>query len=70
MRTKKTATKKVSKRTSKAKVKKVTPGAEAKRVSQIEAAIKVLAKAGEPMNCKQMVEAMTKQKRWSTHCYM
>jgi hypothetical protein len=38
----------------------------AKKVSQIEAAIKVLAKAGEPMNCKTIVEAMTKQGLWKS----
>ena len=31
-----------------------------------EAAIKVLAKAGEPMTCKAMVEAMTKQGLWTS----
>jgi len=39
---------------------------DAKKLSQIEAAIKVLAKAGEPMNCKAMVEAMTKQGLWTS----
>ena len=40
--------------------------ADAKKLSQIEAAIQVLAKAGEPMNCKAMVEAMTKQGLWTS----
>ena len=40
--------------------------ADAKKLSQIEAAIQVLAKASEPMNCKAMVEAMTAQGLWSS----
>jgi hypothetical protein len=40
--------------------------APAKKVSQIEAAYRVLTKAGEPLNCKTMVEAMNKQKLWSS----
>ena len=47
----------------KATAKKKAP---AKKLSQIEAAQQVLAKAGEPLNCKAMVEAMTKQKLWSS----
>jgi hypothetical protein len=42
------------------------PKADAKKLSQIEAAVQVLAKAGEPMNCKEMVEAMTKQGLWTS----
>ena len=38
----------------------------AKKLSQIEAAIQVLAKAGEPMTTKQMVEAMAAKKLWSS----
>jgi hypothetical protein len=37
-----------------------------KKLSQIEAAIAVLAKAGEAMNCQAMVEAMAKQGLWSS----
>lgn len=37
-----------------------------KKVSQIDAAIKVLRTARKPMSCKQMVEAMTKKKLWSS----
>jgi hypothetical protein len=44
---------------------KATP-ATGKKLSQIEAAIQVLAKAGEPMNCKAMVEAMTTQGLWAS----
>jgi len=43
-----------------------TAKADAKRLSQIEAAVAVLAKAGEPMNCKAMVEAMAKQGLWTS----
>jgi len=57
---KKPATKKATKPAAKA-----TP-VNGKKLSQIEAAIQVLAKAGEPMNCKAMVEAMTKQGLWSS----
>ena len=35
-------------------------------MSQIDAALAVLAKAGEPMNCKAMVEAMATQGLWSS----
>lgn len=69
MKTKKTATKKASTKTAKtktAKPVKTTAKADAKRLSQIEAALAVLAKAGEPMNCKAMVEAMAKQGLWSS----
>jgi hypothetical protein len=61
---KKPATKKVTKPAAKAT--KATAKTDGKKLSQIEAAIQVLAKAGEPMNCKAMVEAMTKQGLWSS----
>jgi hypothetical protein len=56
------------KATTPAKVKatKATDKTDAKKLSQIQAAIQVLAKAGEPMNCKSMVEAMTAQGLWSS----
>jgi hypothetical protein len=57
---KKPATKKATKPAAKA-----TP-ANGKKLSQMEAAIQVLAKAGEPMNCKAMVEAMTEQGLWAS----
>lgn len=60
MKTKKTAKPKATKPA------KATAKPDAKKLSQIEAAIKVLAKAGEPMNCKAMVETMTKQGLWSS----
>lgn len=37
-----------------------------KKLSQIDAAVAVLGKAKEPMNCKAMVEAMAKQKLWQS----
>jgi hypothetical protein len=82
MKTMKTATKKATKAAKPAKVEKAKASmpakagkpakaakpvkADAKKLSQIEAAIQVLAKASEPMNCKAMVEAMTAQGLWSS----
>lgn len=37
-----------------------------KKMTQIDAASAVLAKAGEPMNCKVMVEAMATQGLWTS----
>lgn len=54
---------KTTKTTAKAKA---TPKTDAKKMSQIDAALAVLAKAGEPMNCKAMVEAMAKQGLWTS----
>jgi hypothetical protein len=45
---------------------KVTKPAPAENLSQMAAAERVLAEAGEPMNCKAMVEAMTKQGLWTS----
>jgi uncharacterized lipoprotein NlpE involved in copper resistance len=44
------------------------PAAQAngKKLRQIDAAMRVLAKAGEPMTCKAMVEAMAKQGLWTS----
>jgi hypothetical protein len=39
---------------------------DAKKLSQMAAAVAVLAKAGEPMNCKAMVEAMNQQGLWTS----
>jgi len=38
----------------------------AKKPSQIDAAIRVLAEAGEPMSCQQMVEAMQAKGYWTS----
>jgi HB1, ASXL, restriction endonuclease HTH domain len=37
-----------------------------KKLSAIDAAAKVLAEAGQPMNCHEMIEAMTKKGLWTT----
>jgi hypothetical protein len=63
-KTKKTETKKATKATKPAKAKAVAKGDG--KMSQIEAAIKVLAEARKPMNCKAMVEAMAAKKYWSS----
>ncbi len=59
-----------AKATKQAPVKKATaktPAAPpARKLSQFQAAIQVLADAGEPMNCKAMVEAMNAQGLWSS----
>jgi len=60
------ATKNNNKSAASKKATKPTAKPVAKTLSQIEAAIKVLTKAGEPMNCQAMVEAMTKQGLWTS----
>jgi hypothetical protein len=67
MTTKKTTTKKPATTTKgKATKPKAKPVATepAKKISQIEAAIQVLAKSKEPMNCQAMVEVMTTRGLW------
>lgn len=57
------------KTTTKAATKKLTKPAvkpDGKKLSQINAAIEVLAKTGEPMNCKAMVQAMAEQRLWTS----
>ena len=80
MATKKTTTKKATKATrtkAPAKTKKAAPqrsakkakpagGKPAKKQSQIDAAIRVLAQAKKPMNCKAMVEAMQSKGYWTS----
>jgi hypothetical protein len=61
--TKKATTKKASKPTAtkaKPQVKK------AKKLSQIDAAVKVLAEAKQPMNCKATIEAMQAKDYWKS----
>ena len=60
-----------AKKTSKAKGAK--PGkarpaavAKAKKLSAIDAAAKVLGENGQPMNCKEMIEAMAAKKYWTS----
>lgn len=74
MATKKTKTTKTVKAATKAKTGPQSMNAkavaakdeQAKRLSQIAAAERVLADAGQPMNCQQMVDAMTKAGLWSS----
>ena len=69
MATKKTTMKKARKpATTKAKVKKAkaTKPAANKKLSQIDAAVRVLATAKEPMNCMAMVEAMQAKGYWAS----
>jgi hypothetical protein len=71
MTTKKTATvKPASTKTAKAKETKPkgTPAATepTKKISQIDAALRILAKSKEPMNCQAMVEAMSAQGLWTS----
>ena len=51
-----------------AKVKNAKPGGAkpAKKLSQIVAAIRILAEAKEPMNCQAMVEAMQAKRYWTS----
>lgn len=67
-KTKTSAKKQITKATkpAKAKATKPTAKADAKKLSQIDAAVAVLTKASEPLNCKAMVEAMTKQGLWAS----
>lgn len=73
MATKKNTKKTISAKATKAAVKK-TPAKKAakktaepaKKLSQFQAAMKVLAEAGEPMNCPAMVEAMIAKGLWSS----
>jgi len=70
MATKKTAKKRAptarEKKPATVKATKPAADADAKKLSQIEAAVAVLAKAREPMSCKAMVEAMAKQGLWNS----
>ena len=56
-----------------AKAKAATPAkaepaaeAKAKKLSAIDAAAKVLAEVGTPMNCKEMIEAMAAKNYWTS----
>ena len=52
--------------TVKTPAKKTTAKKTDKKLSQIDAALAVLKKARKPMSCKEMVEAMAKQKLWTS----
>lgn len=50
-----------------AKPGKVKPAADGKaKLSAIDAAAKVLGEKGQPMNCKEMIEAMAAKKLWTS----
>ncbi len=56
-----------SKSSKKTKSKKTKgAGAEAKKLSALDAAAKVLAETGQPMSCKEMIEAMAQKGYWSS----
>ena len=50
----------------KGRAKKEKPAPKPKKLSAIDAAAQVLAEAGQPMNCHEMIEAMTKKGLWTT----
>src|SRR5260370_19067817 len=41
-------------------------GAEAKKLSALDAAAQLLAETGQPMNCKELIEAMAQKGYWSS----
>ena len=53
-------------KTPRAKTAKPNAGDDAEKLSAIDAAAKVLAEAGEPLNAKQMIEAMAAKGYWSS----
>jgi hypothetical protein len=56
-----------SKSPKKGKSKKIKEvGAETKKLSALDAAAKVLAETGQPMACKEMIEAMATKGYWSS----
>jgi hypothetical protein len=55
-----------SKSPKKGKSKKTKEAAEAKKLSALDAAAKVLAETGQPMACKEMIEAMAQKGYWSS----
>ena len=50
----------------KGRVKKEKPAPKPKKLSAIDAAAQVLAEAGQPMTCMEMIDAMSKKKLWTT----
>ncbi len=68
---KKVAAKASAKKTPKKTTKKAPVGkdktATKARMSGLDAAAKVLGETGQPMSCREMVEAMLAQKYWSTN---
>jgi hypothetical protein len=53
-------------KTPRAKTAKPSAGDDAEKLSAIDAAAKVLAETNEPLNCKQMIEAMAAKGYWSS----
>jgi hypothetical protein len=41
-------------------------GAEARKLSALDAAAKILAEVGQPMSCKELIEAMAQEGYWSS----
>ena len=66
MATKKTTTKAPARRTTKTSTKSTAQKDDVKKLSAIDAAAKVLAASKEPMNAKQMIEAMAAKKLWTS----
>jgi len=64
-KTKATDAKKAAKATPEGKGKKAKPE-KAKKVSALDAAARVLAETGEPMNCQEMIDAMAKKGLWTS----
>ena len=62
----KKATKSKAPKTTKKVPTKKTREPKEKKLSAIDAAAQVLAGAKEPMNCKEMIEAMAKQALWTS----
>ena len=58
------AASKSSKKTKSKKAKEA--GAETKKLSALYAAAKVLAETGQPMSCKEMIQAMAQKGYWSS----
>jgi hypothetical protein len=66
MMSKKKSTKATKVAKTKPKAAKKTKPQKEKKVSAIEAAAQVLASSKEPMNCKELIEAMAKQALWTS----
>jgi len=72
MATKKTTTKRAAPKKAQAnkptakKAKAAASSADGKKLSAIDAAAKVLATAKEPMNCKELIEALAAKKLWTS----
>jgi hypothetical protein len=60
------ATKNATKKPAKTKATKAAKPATEKKLSAIDAAAKVLGDAKEPMNCGEMIEAMTTKGLWTS----